>query len=150
MTVENEHHLMTGIAHMDSLSSYYCPLVCTAQRFLSHSRLHAHRSKLLWKNHLKLTCLTTNGGFLSPGSLKLFPKCSWVGWCRKRRLGEDGEVTRDCVPLENRSGLFSLGFVFLLFVGALCPRDFDKSLCNLHFSSWKWKTNKQKFVASFC
>lgn len=49
MTVENEHHLMTVIAHVDSLSSYYCPLVCTAQRFFSHSRLHPHRSKLLWK-----------------------------------------------------------------------------------------------------
>lgn len=111
--------------------------------FLSTSSLQ----QVTLRNCFKLTCLTTNGGFLAPGSLKLFPRFSWVGWCWTRHLGSDGEGTRDCVPLGSWSGLFSFSFIFLLFVGVLCPCDFDKGLWDLQFSSWEQKTNR--FVTLF-
>lgn len=149
MTLENGHHLMTVIIHLNSLFSYCSPLGAAQYFFLPLLSISSLQQVTL-KNHCKLTCLTTNGGFLSPGSLKLLPRFSGVGWCMRRHLGEDGVGTRGWVPLGSRSGLFSFGLVFLLFVGALCPCDFDEDLCDLYLSSWKQKKDEICRAVSFC
>ena len=91
------------------------------------------------KNNFRLTCLTTNGGLLSLGILKLSPRFSWADWSWKKRLVKYGEGGRDCMPWGSLSRLLSLDFIFILLKGNFGPFDVDKGLRDLHLSSWNPK-----------